>query len=315
MGVKHLTYQQIDKVKWDACIDNADNGLIYAYSFYLDCMAKNWEALVLNDYEAVMPLTWNKKYGISYLYQPAFTASLGVFARPQDSVSRAQWGKTINAEIISAFLTAIPSKYKYWDIYFNHGNFFELKDFKLYERVNYILDLNSDYENLYSAFSDNIKRNIKKAAQFHLTINKNIAVADVIAIAKEYAVGNSRTTDKDFANFENLYKLLHKKEKATTYGVYTKEKQLIASAVFFFSHSRAYYILVGNHPNGKTLGASHALINAFIKDHAGENLLLDFEGSDISSLAFFYSSFGAFEEKYSSIRLNKLPAIIKWLKN
>ena len=303
MEVKHLTYQQIDKVKWDACIDKADNGLIYAYSFYLDCMAKNWEALVLNDYEAVMPLTWNKKYGISYLFQPAFTASLGLF------------GKQINAEILNTFLKAIPLKFKYWDVYFNQGNFFELKDFKLHKRINYTLNLNSDYENLYSAYRDNIKRNIKKAAQLNLTINKNIAVADVIAIAKEYAIGNSGTTDKDFANFEKLYKFLHQKEKATTYGVYTKEKQLIASAVFFFSHSRAFYILVGNHPNGKTLGASHALINAFIKDHAGANLLLDFEGSDISSLAFFYSSFGAVEEKYSAIRLNKLPAIIKWLKN
>lgn len=41
-------------------------------------MAKNWDALVLNDYEAVMPLTWNKKYGICYLYQPPFTACLGI---------------------------------------------------------------------------------------------------------------------------------------------------------------------------------------------------------------------------------------------
>ena len=94
----------------------------------------------------------------------------------------------------------------------------------------------------------------------------------------------------------------------------TKEGQLLATAVFFFSHNRAYYILVGNHPNGKTLGASHTLIDAFIKDHAGENLLLDFEGSDISSLAFFYSSFGAVEEKYSAVKLNRLPAPIKWLK-
>jgi hypothetical protein len=118
----------------------------------------------------------------------------------------------------------------------------------------------------------------------------------------------------DFENFKMLYRLLNKKEKATTYGVYTKEGELLASAVFFFSHHRAYYIMVGNHPNGKTLGASHALINAFIKDHAGENIMLDFEGSDIRSLAFFYSSFGAGEEKYSAIHLNKLPAPLKWLK-
>ncbi len=42
-------------------------------------MAKQWDALVWNDYEAVMPLTWNRKYGIAYLYQPFLTAQLGVF--------------------------------------------------------------------------------------------------------------------------------------------------------------------------------------------------------------------------------------------
>ena len=119
MEISYLTYQQINKKKWDACIDTASNGLIYAYSFYLDAMARNWDGLVLstgphleNDYEAVMPLTWNKKYGISYLYQPPFTACLGIF------------GDQISAETVNEFLKAIPSSFSYWDIYLNHGNFF-----------------------------------------------------------------------------------------------------------------------------------------------------------------------------------------------
>ena len=79
--IKYLQHKEIDKSKWDACISRAPNGLIYPYSFYLDAMAKHWDALVLKDYEAVMPLTWNRKYGFYYLYQPAFTASLGVFGK------------------------------------------------------------------------------------------------------------------------------------------------------------------------------------------------------------------------------------------
>jgi hypothetical protein len=300
--INYLTYQQIDKIKWDACIDKAGNGLIYGYSFYLDAMAKNWDALVLNDYETVMPLTWNKKYSIHYLYQPPFTACLGIF------------GNSLTAETVNEFLKAIPSKFKYWDIYFNPGNLFKLKDFDLYQRMNYVLNLNNSYENLFDAFRKNIQRNIKKSEQFQLSINKNIAIADVIGLAKEQANSFTSIADDDFSRFEKLFQLLYIKQKSTTYGVYTKEGQLMASAVFFFSHNRAYYIMVGNHPNGKTLGASHALINAFIKDNAGEDIVLDFEGSDIPSLAFFYSSFGAVEEKYSAIKLNKLPAPIKWLK-
>jgi hypothetical protein len=300
--INYLTYQQIDKKKWDACIDKAPNGLIYAYSYYLDAMAKNWDGLVLNDYEAVMPLTWKKKYGIHYLYQPPFTACLGVF------------GKMLTAEILDQFLKAIPDKFRYWDIYLNHGNFFQLGDFTLYQRMNYVLPLNDGYESIYDQYRHSTKRNIKKSEKLALIINKDIAVAEVILLAREQSKDFANMAAGDFENFKMLYRLLNKKEKATTYGVYTKEGELLASAVFFFSHHRAYYIMVGNHPNGKTLGASHALINAFIKDHAGENIKLDFEGSDIRSLAFFYSSFGAGEEKYSAIHLNKLPAPLKWIK-
>ena len=302
LPVTHLTYQQIDKEKWDACINNAGNGLVYGYSFYLDAMSDNWDCLVMNDYEVVMPLTWKKKYGIAYLYQPPFTACLGVF------------GNNITAETVNEFLKSIPASFKYWDIYLNQGNFFKLPGFDLYERMNYVLPLDGSYEELYSHYRDNIKRNIKKSEQLGLIINKNIPVQEAISLAQEQARNFSVLSSDDFKRFESLYSQLYKKEKATSYGVYTKEGQLIAAAVFLFSHNRAYYILVGNHPNGKTLGASHALINAFIKDHACLDMILDFEGSDISSLAFFYSSFGAKEEKYPAIRLNRLPKPIKWLK-
>ena len=300
--INYLTYSQINKTKWDACIDNADKGLIYAYTVYLDTMSKNWDALVLNDYEAVMPLTWNKKYGIHYLYQPAFAACLGIF------------GKCLTTETVNAFLKAIPGKFKYWDIYLNPGNFFKINDFDLYKRMNYVLNLNDSYDNLYNAYRDSIKRNIKKSEQLQLQINKNIPVAEITRLAKEQASSFSSLSETDFIQFEKLFYILYKDKRATTYGVYTKDGKLIASAVFFFSHNRAYYIMVGNNPDGKTLGASHALINAFIKDHAGENMLLDFEGSDVTSLAFFYSSFGARVEKYSAVKLNKLPVPVKWFK-
>jgi hypothetical protein len=73
--IRYLQRDQIDTVQWDNCIGNAPNGLIYGHSFYLDRMAVNWDALVLNDYEAVMPLPWKKKWGIYYLAHPPLTAS------------------------------------------------------------------------------------------------------------------------------------------------------------------------------------------------------------------------------------------------
>ncbi len=79
MKISYLRHENIDKKKWDNCIAHANNSLIYAYSYYLDAMSENWNALVMNDYEAVMPLTWAKKFGFRYLRQPVFTQQLGIF--------------------------------------------------------------------------------------------------------------------------------------------------------------------------------------------------------------------------------------------
>lgn len=302
MNIHYLQQKEIDKSKWDDCIDKATNGLIYAYSFYLDCMAKQWDAIVLNDYEAVMPLTWNKKFGVYYLYQPFLTAQLGIL------------GNNLNAELVEAFLNSVPKKFQYWDIYFNHGNVFSLENFKLYQRTNYVLNLNKPYEEIYRSYRENLRRNIKKAFQLNCTVQKDFDVEKVIALALRQMKNDSNDSEENVERFRKLYKILHEKKQAITYGVFSAKNELLASCVFFFSHNRAYYILVGNSPDGKTIGASHAVIDAFIKDNAGKNLLLDFEGSDIPSLAFFYSSFGATEEKYAAIRLNKLPFYLKWMK-
>jgi hypothetical protein len=299
--IKYLSRQQIDNGKWNNCIEKAPNGLIYAYSYYLDQMAVQWDALVTDDYEIVMPLTWNKKYGIYYLYQPFLTAQLGVF------------GKEITQDTVEQFLRAIPPKFRYWDIYLNHANVFNLQNFKLYQRSNYVLDLAKPYQEIYKEYRENIRRNIRKAEQAGCKLQKDFGVEKVIDLAWRQMKGYGKESKVNVERFSKLYKRLRTDQMAVTYGI-TLGETLIASCVFFYSHNRAYYILVGNHPNGKTIGASHALIDAFIKDHAGKQLLLDFEGSDIRNLAFFYSSFGAVEEKFAGIRLNKLPFYLKWSK-
>jgi hypothetical protein len=300
--IKYLQQGDIDRTKWNECIDNAPNGLIYAYSFYLDHMGKHWDALVVNDYEAVMPLTWNRKYSFYYLYQPAFTASLGVF------------GKNISQEMVKRFLDAIPSKFRLIEISLNYSNLFPSEISGYYPRHNYILDLNKPYEEILKGYRDNHKRNISKANQLGCKVSKEIPVDEIININQEQLKHIDGTKPEDYTHFKKLYELLKNRGQAKTYSIVDSQNKILASAVFFFSHNRAYYIMVGNHPDGKTIGASHALIDAFIKDHAGQDLILDFEGSDIRNLAFFYSGFGAKEEIYPAIKINRLPWYVRLFK-
>ena len=303
--IRYLRREEVDVTKWDQCIDQAANGLIYGYSYYLDHMAKYWDALVLGDYAAVMPLTWNKKFGIYYLYQPAFTASLGVF------------GNDLNRQIVQAFLEKIPAKFRLVEISLNRGNHFKEESMEAVLRTNYILNLNRSYNSLYNGYRENIRRNVRKSQQLELRYENKVPLASILALSKQQMQKVSWVKTADYQNFEKLFQVLKSREKAITCGVYMFDR-LVSSAVYFFSHERAYYILVGNHPDGKTVGASHFLIDRFISDHAGTSLALDFEGSDIRNLAFFYESFGATVETYPFIERNYLPwwvRLVKKLRN
>ena len=301
-GIRLLPHNEIDKNKWDECISSASNGCLYGSYDYLEQMSTHWDALVWKDYETVMPLTWKKKYGIFYLYQPAFCACLGVF------------GNNLTADLLNGFLDHIPSRFRFWDIYLNPGNLFSIPRYLFYKRVNYILDLRLSYDSLKIQYRENLTRNLRKARQQDLRLQKDIPIADIINLAKAHHITSKNISNRDYENIEKLYVQLKASQKATTYGVYDPIGTLLASAVFLFSPIRAYYILVGNHPNGKNTGASHLLIDSFILDHSGSDLILDFEGSDIVSLAFFYSSFGAQPEYYPGLLVNRLPWLFRWLK-
>lgn len=308
-NIRYVRHDEIDTVKWDRCIETAGNGLIYAYSFYLDAMSKHWDALVLNDYEMVMPLTWNKKYGIRYLYQPFLTAQLGVF------------GTAITEKLAGEFIQQARTSFRYIDISLNPKNIPILPAGFSIQRNNYVLDLSKPYEILYQYYNENIQRNIRKAAQLGCTVQKDIEVEKVIELAVQQMKSQGNKGGENVNRFRKLFQYLYQRQMATTYGIISAGNELLASGVFFFSHNRAYYILVGNNPNSKSTGASHALIDAFIKDNAGKNLpngqagmLLDFEGSDIPSLALFYRSFGASPEIYPALRINELPFYLKWMK-
>ena len=155
-------------------------------------------------------------------------------------------------------------------------------------RNNYVLALDKPYETLFEQYRENSQRNIRKAIQIGCQVVKNPPIEELITLARSQMRERTESIENNIRSFGVLYRLLKSKDQVISYGITGPDKQLIASAVFIFDEKRAYYILVGNHPNGRTLGASHALIDAFIKDHADTKWLLDFEGSDIRNLAFFY---------------------------
>jgi hypothetical protein len=261
-------------------------------------MSPGWDALVLGDYSALFPLPWRRKMGIYYLYQPFLTAQLGLFA-PQP-------GKAL----LDRFLQSIPPRFRLIEMPLNAANGFESTHFPLMRRSNFVLDLSPSYAHLKAQYRENIRRNIRKAIQYNCHSENGTALHEILDLARAHT-----SDEQGLEAFARLFGVLFGRGQAMTCGIRSGQGALLASAVFLRDERRAYYILVGNHPNGRTLGASHLLIDSFIRDHAGSPLLLDFEGSDLRNLAFFYSSFGAAEEPYAALKVNRMPWWLRWAKN
>ena len=144
--IRFLTSQEINKDKWDLCINASINGLVYAQSWYLDMVAGEWDALVDDNYESVFPLVSGKKWGINYLYQPPFTQQLGIFS-----------GKVLSEELVSRFIAAIPSKFKFAEFNLNTYNKPGKGNFSVHQWKNHELDLIKSYDRIYKSYSTNLK--------------------------------------------------------------------------------------------------------------------------------------------------------------
>lgn len=302
--IQYLVNSKIDKAKWDACISKASNGIIYGYSFFLDHMADQWDALVWKDYEAVMPLPWRRKYGIKYAYQPYFTAQGGIF-----------FTHPLSSETIEKFIEAIPEAFKYLSLHLNEMlHFLPSARYKLRNRTNYVLPLQQQYEALYKDYTEDAKKNLRRAEKFQTTIRESDDVASAIGLYRQQYGGlNKKIGDKDYNRLQKLIRYLLSKKWALCYQVFLG-KEVVAAAIFLKDNKRLYYILGAPTAKGRETKAIHTLIDFIIKGHASSELALDFEGSDIDSVADFYIKFGPQKKTYQQFIYNRLPFLFRWLK-
>jgi len=303
--IDYIPYDKLDVKKWDTCIDKAVNGIIYAYSWYLDIMAGKWDALVMGDYEYVMPLVSRRKYGIWYLYQPYFTQQSGIFS-----------ANLLNADVVGRFLNAIPDKYKLIEISLNAFNTHNrLPNFQSERRVTYQLDLIQPYQQLCSAYKINTIRNIRKAQKNDVFIDENIDPGLFMRFTKEHLQKKApELKDADFLRLQKLVSYCVRYGRGRISAVYSDHNELVATAFFVWSHHKPIMLVSASSEEGKRLSAMFFMIDQFIQKYSGNPYTLDFEGSTIESVARFYSGFGATPTEYSFIRRNNLPLFLKWFK-
>ena len=305
MTIKYLQHNEIDKCKWDDCVFKSPNSLIYVHSFYLDnCTFCQWDALILNDYEAVMPVIFRCKYGIQYLYQPAFLQQGGVFFK-----------KVIDQKIITLFLAEILKRFQFVEINLNYANeFLNNSNMQVKALNNFILPLNRSYLEIASNFSNNFIKNVKKAKRYSFEYDKIITVEPLVELFKNlYSSRFLSVKQKDYdALSKNCNELI--KRNNIILRTASINGEIYAGIILLRDKKRIYNIAPSVTPKGRKLSATHFLYNSIIKEFSESNLIFDFEGSDIKGISDFYLSMNPINQKYISIKFNNLPKIIKLFK-
>ncbi len=299
-SLRYLERKEIDIEKWDWCIQQAPNGLIYARSFFLDEMSEHWSAIVMDDYQAVMPVVWKKKFGIKYIPDTAFIQRLGIYS-------------TTVADA-AAFIDELITRFAYIDACFEtdvHIPFAAVN-----YRSNYVLDLNRSYEQIRPEYTPECLRNIAKAENRGCCFTHDIPV-NTIAHLYEDVYGN--------AGGENRIKMARRLTRVADHALARNmlspcavrdrdTGELLFAALVFKDEKRLYYLMGAPSVEGRRRRATYYFIDQLVREFAGRPLIFDFEGSDISGVAAFYRRFSPSVEKYVHIKSNRLPWPVRLFK-
>jgi hypothetical protein len=281
----------VDKIKWDQCVSNANNGLIYSTYDYLDAMCDQWHGVICNDYETVMALPWRSKFGIRYLYEPAFIQQLG-------------WvGEAIvpGNEIVEACFAFAP----YGDMLFNFANRVALTDAQ--KRTNLVVELSTGYDHITSNYKKDLQQDLKKSAKANLSCVDGDIRSAVALYRASYQDRFRHITAKDYASFERLCQTLAKNDMAFVKKVIDAAGAILCTAVFLKDGKRIYNIMNTTTAAGRSVEANSFLLDQVLQEFSGQNLLFDFEGSDLPGVKSFYEKFGAIEQPFYHYHFNRLP--------
>jgi hypothetical protein len=294
-----LPADQIDVSKWNDCIEN-NKGLIYSGTAYLNQMTDQWSGLVMNDYQSVMPLPYRKKWGITYLYTPAFTQQLGLTGKYTEQDSKAAFH-------------AISNFAKYGDYFLNHLNQPNLGQGSFISRNNFIISLSHSYEEIYTGFSTNFKRILKKVKPFSYQIKESV----IESIHMHQLLVQPQTikvTNQDYQHLTALCTQKMLEGKCICRNIIDDQNNILSAAILLKDKYRLYNLVNVTSSEGKKLFANHLLMNGIINEFALSGLTFDLEGSEIPGVKEFYEKMGAINQPYYHWHFNQLPFPINILK-
>lgn len=292
--IRRLKYHEIDFEKYTECLENSEQRKYSATKHFLDITSnKQWELLVFNEYEAVMPIPYIKKLGVKLIINPKLCQQLGVFS------------KVDTIEVNDRFLDFFEKKYNIWYYAFNDKNTFTKS---LKERKNFLI-YPANYDEVRQKYSPKRKRKLRLDEDVLLRSEiKEVKIKDIQDFISENTIGAKDEKDKEqflqtFIDIENenhlkVIAFFYQNVPINAIAVYVDEKTLALLGTF-------------NHKDFVKLSGSSVIIDDTIAKNI-EGKIFDFEGSEVPSIEEFFRGFRP-ELKTYPVIINSKKTLIKHL--
>jgi len=287
--IKYIKYNEIDTIMWDRCIARSHNGDVFGYSWFLDSVCDTWDALVLGNYNAVLPVPVKKSFGFSNILSPDFFIKTNLYQ-----------AKKFNTEIYNDFLQKIPKNFRSVEIRTGNPNL-NNSEFIVHEKISYKLDLISSYQKIKDSYKEYFIEQIEISKKFKTSYNTGILPNGLVLLSSITKGLNKKQADK----LRLLSAVSLRRKLGEIYGAFNEKNRLSAAVLFISSHYKTYIIFAVQTKEAKRKKALLGLIDYYIKTHSEKALTLDFSGLSFVSDDFF-KGLGATEYPHYIIKKKKM---------
>ncbi|WP_051349267.1 hypothetical protein [Chryseobacterium gregarium] len=285
--IRRLKYNDIDFEKYTRCLENSEQRKYSASKLFLDITSrKQWEILVFNDYEAVMPVPFIRKFGLKIVINPRLCQQLGIFSTKDD------------IHLNDDFLNFFEKKYNIWYYPFNDQNIFSRP---LITRKNFLI-YPEEYEVVRQKYSPKRKRKLRLDEEvLAMSEIREVSMPEAYSFISENIIGAKNGYDKQefLKTFQNFY-------DSGSLGItaFLYENKIINAIAVYHDEKTAALLGTFNDKEYMKLSGSCVVIDRVIRGNIS-NKIFDFEGSEIPAVEEFFRGFRPELKPYPIIRNSK----------
>lgn len=281
---------------------------LFLKAWWLDAVAGEsaWCAVLVEQgggIQACMPFVLKQRYGLRFIGQPILTQHLGPWIRP----GSAKYAKELarQKDLYEALIAQLPK----FDHFFQNWHYarsnwlpFFWQGFTQTTRYTYALSDLSDERLIWDGFQQNIRTDIKKAAnRFGVQVRTDLGIEDFYTLNQLVFKRQGMATPYTLEQIERIDRACAERNCRRIFIAEDAEGRRHAAVYLVWDENCAYYLMGGSDPELRNSGATSLCMWEAIRFAATVTRRFDFEGSMLEPVERFFRGFGAVQVPYSSV--------------